>query len=65
MGVRDGGPLPSLSGAGFGGRKAAVRLEAGHLFWCTACDLRFRYPYLDQAALNRLYADRAAEAVRP
>src|SRR5439155_21436641 len=56
-GVRDRGRLPSLAQSGFGGCKVPLRLEAGHLFSCPDCDLRFRYPYLDQSALTRLYEE--------
>jgi SAM-dependent methyltransferase len=37
--------------------ESELTLEAGHLYWCPRCDLRFRHPYPDQSALTALYED--------
>jgi SAM-dependent methyltransferase len=48
--------LPALEQQ-FGGRPSGVRLDAGRLYWCLRCDLRFRYPYVHQDILTRLYEE--------
>jgi SAM-dependent methyltransferase len=51
----DLGPLPALHWNQFGGRPLGRKLEAGRLWRCLHCDLRFRYPYLPQNELTDLY----------
>jgi SAM-dependent methyltransferase len=51
------GPLPRLHWNLFGGQRLGRSLEAGRLWRCPQCDLRFRYPYLPQNELTDLYKD--------
>ena len=52
--VRDLGPLPQPPPT-FGGAPFPQRPSPGHLWRCSGCHLRFRFPYLSQAELTALY----------
>jgi SAM-dependent methyltransferase len=56
-GVVDLGPLPALDPHRFSGRASHANLQAGRMWRCRRCDLRFRYPYLSQSELTELYKD--------
>ncbi len=49
------GPLPGRVET-FGGCPLPTPFTAGSLWHCTACDLRYRFPYLSQPELEALYA---------
>lgn len=53
--VIDRGQLPEILPYTFGDSKVDIFLEAGHLFHCFNCGLYFRYPYVCQPALVKLY----------
>lgn len=47
------GPIPP--GAAFAGREVSEPMDAGELYRCLACHLRFRHPVPDDAMLRQLY----------
>jgi SAM-dependent methyltransferase len=53
--VHNEGALPRLAPNIFGGRRVNAVLKPGCLLHCIECDLRFRFPYVSQATLNKLY----------